>query len=116
MNPASTRRFRRLTGLLGAGWALLAIGLSVSALFAPRSTLTLPLSCSFIGGTALVESTTDEASEAGVRSGDRLLAIDGRPVMRVLRGKEGRLVSGQRNVYRIQQRKLELEVETMTAT
>ena len=40
MNPASTRRFRRLTGLLAVGWALLAIGLSVSALLSPRSTLT----------------------------------------------------------------------------
>ena len=104
MDPVSTRRFRRLTGLLGVGWALLAIVLSLSALLAPRSKLTLPLNCSFIGGTAVVESTTGEASGAGVRSGDLLLAIDGQPVMRVLRGGGDRLVSGQQNVYRIQKR------------
>ena len=102
MNPASTRRFRRLTGLAGAGWALLAIGLSVSALFAPRSTLTVPLNCSFVAGVAVVESTTDEAREAGVDSGDQLLEIDGAPVMRVLRGGTDMLRSGVRNTYRIQ--------------
>ena len=104
MNPASTRRFRRLTGLLGAGWALLAMLFSVSALFAPRGTLTLPLNCSFVAGAAVVESTTSEARDAGVRSGDRLLAIDGQPVLRVLRGGEGPLTPGQRNIYRIQKR------------
>jgi signal transduction histidine kinase len=104
MNPASTRRFRRLTGLLAAAWAMLAIVLSVSALFAPRSTLTLPLNCSFIGGAAVVESTTDEARAAGIRSGDRLLAIDDRPVMRVLRGPEDSLAAGRPNLYRIQKR------------
>ena len=66
MNPASTRRFRRLTGILGAGWALLAIGLSVSALFAPRGTLTLPLNCSYVSGAAVIESMTEEAWGTGV--------------------------------------------------
>ncbi len=102
MNPASTRRFRRLTGLAGACWALLAIGLSVSALFAPRSTLTVPLNCSFVAGVAVVESMTDEARTAGVRSGDQLLEIDGAPVMRVLRGGADLLRSGGRNMYRVQ--------------
>ena len=37
---------------------VLAIGLSVSALFAPRGTLTLPLNCSYVSGAAVVESMT----------------------------------------------------------
>ena len=49
MDPATTRRFRRLTGLIGVGWALLAIGLSVSVLFSSRSTLTLAVNCSQAG-------------------------------------------------------------------
>ena len=108
MNPATTRRFRRLTGLLAVGWALLAIGMSVSALFAPRSTLTLPVNCSFVGASAMVEAATDQALEAGVRKGDRLLSIDGKPVTVMLRSSEGRLVAGHSNVYRIQKRNGEI--------
>ena len=86
------------------GWAMLAIGLSVSALFSPRSTLTLPLNCSYVGATAIVEATNDQARNAGVEVGDHLLAIDGLPVTLVLRSAEARLVSGQYNIYRVQKR------------
>jgi len=108
MNAETTSRFRRLTGLLAVGWALLAIGMSVSALFAPRSTLTLPVNCSFIGASAVVEAATDQARDAGVREGDRLLAIDGLPVSVVLRDAHAKLVSGQENFYRIQKRNGEI--------
>ncbi len=114
MNPVTTRRFRRLTGLLAVGWALLAIGMSVSALFAPRSTLTLPMNCSFVGAAAMVEAATDEAVAAGVREGDRLLSIDGQPVTVMLRSTEGRLVAGRPNVYRIQQRNGEIRDVSLT--
>ncbi len=104
MNPETTRRFRRLTGILAVVWALLAIGLSVSALFAPRSTLTLPVNCSFVGAAAIVEAATAQAREAGVREGDRLLAIDDLPVFVVLRDVDSHLESGRENVYRVQKR------------
>ncbi len=115
MNPETTRRFRRLTGLLAVGWALLAIGLSVSALFAPRSTLTLPINCSYIGAAAVVESTTDQARDKGVEAGDRLIAIDGRPVSVVLRDVDARLVSGEENVYRIEKRNGEIRDVSLDA-
>ncbi len=108
MNPATTRRFRRVTGLLGVGWALLAIFLSVSALLAPRSTLTLALNCSFVGTSVIVEGATDEAMQAGVREGDRLLSIDGVAVPLALRGAEHQLTIGERNVYQIQKRNGEI--------
>ncbi len=114
MNPATTRRFRRLTGLLGVGWALLAIGMSIAALFAPRSTLSLPVNCSFVGASAIVEGGTDEALRAGVRKGDRLLSIDGLSVTLVLRNAEDRLVSGETNVYRIQKRNGEIRDVSLT--
>ena len=104
MNPATTRRFRRLTGLLGVGWALLAIFVSVSALLVPRSTLTLAVNCSFIGTSVIVEGATEEALRAGVERGDRLLSIDGVAVPVVLRGGEDRLRLDKPNVYRFQQR------------
>ena len=53
MNPGSTLRFRRITGLTGAAWALLAIGLSVSALLFPRDDLVLPVNCSLVAGVAV---------------------------------------------------------------
>jgi signal transduction histidine kinase len=114
MNPATTRRFRRLTGLVGVGWALLAIVLSVSALFAPRSTLTLPVNTSFVGASAIVEGATDHAYAAGVRKGDRLLSIDGDPVAVVLRNAERRLVPGESNSYRIRKRNGEVRDVSLT--
>ena len=108
MNPATTRRFRRVTGLLGVSWALLAIFMSVSALLTPRNTLTLAVNCSFVGASVIVEGATDEATKAGVREGDRLLAIDGIAVPLVLRGSEHQLTIGERNVYRIQKRNGEI--------
>ena len=102
MNPATTRRFRRWTGLLGVGWALLAIFLSVSALLAPRSTLAPAVNCSFVGTLVVVQDASDEALQAGVREGDRLLAIDGVAVPLALRGAERRLTLGEPNLYRIE--------------
>jgi signal transduction histidine kinase len=104
MNPATTRRFRRWTGLLGVGWALLAIFVSVTALLVPRSALTLAVNCSFVGTSVIIEGATEEALRAGVRQGDRLLSIDGAAVPVVLRAAEDRLRLGKPNVYRVQQR------------
>ena len=85
MNPASTLRLRRITGLLGAAWALLAIGLSVSALLSPRSDLALPVNCSFVAGVAVVQWSGPNALAAGVARGDRIRSIDGMPMVRVIK-------------------------------
>ena len=66
MNPATTRRFRRWTGLLGVGWALLPIFLSVSALLAPRSTLAPAGNCAFVGTLGVVQDASDEALPCGL--------------------------------------------------
>ena len=88
--------------------------MSIAALFAPRSTLSLPVNCSFVGASAIVEGATDEALRAGVREGDRLLSIDGLSVTLVLRNAEDRLVSGETNVYRIQKRNGEIRDVSLT--
>ena len=85
MDPVSTARFRRFTGIAAACWALLAIGLSVFTLLWPRSELTLPVHCSFVGGRAVVQWMTEEGRAAGIEPGDRLQQIDGRPTLEVLR-------------------------------
>jgi len=111
MNPVSTLRFRRATGLLAAGWALLAVGLSVFALLSPPAELSLPIRCSFITGVATVQSLSPEAVQAGVAVGDRVISIDGVPTLRRMRWG-GSLSAGTSNVYQVEQR----DGQTLTVT
>ena len=104
MNSTLTLRFRRVTGLAGACWALLAIGLSVLALFSPRDELALPLNCSLVAGVAVVYWATPEALAAGVEPGDRLRAIDGEPLVHVAFPGAGRLRAGVPNLYKLEKR------------
>ena len=102
MNPVSTLRFRRATGFLAAGWALLAVGLTVFALLVPQE-LAPPLRCSFITGVARVQSLGTEAAAAGISLGDRIISIDGVPTLRRMRFGES-LRAGETNVYEFEQR------------
>ncbi len=104
MNPGSTLRFRRITGLTGAAWALLAIGLSVSALLFPREDLVLPVNCSLVAGVAVVQWATPEALAAGVAPGDRLRAIDGSPLVDVIQAGPLQLRDGETNLYKFEKR------------
>ena len=105
MNPASTARFRLMTGSIGAVWALFAIGLSTLALLLPREEPALPLDCSLVAAVAIVQSMTDEARAGGIEEGDQLLAIDGVPVERLLRtGSWLPLEQGLSNRYLVQKR------------
>jgi len=102
MNPVSTLRFRRFTALCGAAWALLAVALSVTALLAPARDLALPVNLSFVAGSAVVHWATPEARRAGLSRGDRVLAIDGRPVLGGIGGDL--LQEGEPDVYRVEKR------------
>ena len=73
--------FRRVTGLLAVSWALLAIGLSLMALFSQAQRLSMPFQLSLITGAAVVEFVTPAARRAGIEVGDRALEIDGIPAM-----------------------------------
>jgi len=103
MDPNSTQRFRRFTGVAAACWAVAAIGASLFAFWQPRYELTLPIHCSFIGASqALVEWSTPEAVEAGIERGDRLVAIDQQRVWTALRSGAEFLKPGVRNEYRVE--------------
>jgi hypothetical protein len=104
MNPVATLRLRRLTAVLGACWALLAIGLSFFALLQPRDELALPFNCSFVAGVAVVQWATPEATRVGVESGDRLIAIDGEPILHVIQAGSSFLHSGAPNRYSMEKR------------
>ncbi len=104
MNPVSTLRVRRLTGMLAASWALLAVGLSLFALFASSDGPVLPVSSSFVAGVSVIHSASPEALAAGVEPGDRILAVDGIPLIRLIQQGYRRLDVGQTNEYTVQKR------------
>ncbi|HEB91309.1 MAG TPA: GAF domain-containing protein [Deltaproteobacteria bacterium] len=98
MDSNVTKRTRQLTGSLAAGWALLAIGLSVSTLIAPHSGPHMPVRTSIIAGVAVVHALSDSARRAGVEEGDRLLAVDGVSAIEALWKRD--LQEGVPNTYR----------------
>ena len=104
MNPASTLRVRRVTGMLAAFWALLAIGLSLFALLASGRGPVMPLNSSFMAGVAVIHSASDEALASGVERGDRVVAIDGVPLIRMMQEVPLVLRLGISNEYEIQKR------------
>jgi signal transduction histidine kinase len=100
MNPTVTLRFRRATALVAVLWALLAVAAAAAWRLAPPR-LVPPV---LVGGLAThpwrISEISAEAEAAGVRRGDRLLAIDGDPVE--LGAADGaRFRPGQTNRYRI---------------
>jgi len=104
MNPRSTYQFRRLTGLAFASWALFSIGLSAFSIAIPRDGPVIPLNCALIGGATLVQYATDEALGKGVEFGDRLNAVDGVPVLRVMSRGWHNLDVELPNIYEIEKR------------
>ena len=58
MNPLSSRRFRRLTGLLAGGWAVLAIVAATFSLIEQLGEPVLPVDLAMITGRAVVQSAT----------------------------------------------------------
>ena len=81
MNPLSSRRFRRLTGLLAGGWAVLAIVAATFSLIEQLGEPVLPVDLAMITGRAVVQSATPAAEAAGIRRGDHVLTIDGAPAL-----------------------------------
>jgi hypothetical protein len=103
MNPNATLRFRRATALLALVWALLALA-SAAALRAAPPRLVPPLVISGLATSPWrIAAVSEEAAGAGVVPGDRLLAIDGRPVERVF-GDAERFRADATNRYRVRTR------------
>ncbi len=99
MNPVSTSRFRRLTGLFAVAFAAVTLFATVTHLPPTDGGLVLPVKIALLGGSSTVQTTTREAVNAGVTVGDEVISIDGTPMLRVLRRPEGVLVEGQTNRF-----------------
>jgi signal transduction histidine kinase len=73
---------RRATALLAVLWALVSLGLALYGQLSAPLVAEPPLQTTALGGLAIVNACTPEAAAQGVRPGDRLRAVDGRPVHR----------------------------------
>ena len=80
MNPSATLRFRRWTAFGFIAWACLALLHNVLAHYVWPPAPEWPLEVAGVGGIYIVQGTGPEAEAAGIRAGDRLLALDGNPV------------------------------------
>ena len=103
MTPASTQRFRRVTGMLAVLWAVLGIVAVFFALLSDRGPI-MPISSSWLGAGAMVYSASPAAVQSGVAPGDRIVAIDGRPALEMLQSEMPDLALGVANTYEIEKR------------
>lgn len=84
MDSETTRRIRQVTGTIAAGWAILAIGLSIFSLISPGQGPQLPVRTSIIAGVPIVHAMSLEAAAAGIEEGDQLLSIAGMPAIEAI--------------------------------
>src|SRR5262245_56016186 len=98
MNPRATLRFRNATASLATVWAVVAIVLALVPVVFPRDVPTLPFNTTAIAGVVIVQAPGEAARAAGVEPGDRVVGVDGQPVLYGLR--EGNVLElGRRNTY-----------------
>ncbi len=105
MDPIATQRLRRATAALAIAWALSAFALSLIAKAEAELRARPPIAPMALRGEYwVVQWANDAAAEAGVRVGDRVLAVDGRRADRNLDRRFLDLHDGVPNAYRIQRR------------
>ncbi len=104
MNPVSTSRFRRLTGLFAVTFAAITVFATAMHLTPAEGGVVLPVKIALLGGSSNVQTATREAMNAGVAVGDKVFSIDGVPMLRVLREPEAVLRQGQTNTYLMQRK------------
>ena len=82
---ASNLRLRKITAALAVCWAASSIVFSLAALRNPGERITHPFVSTRLGGDVVLSNVSETGIEAGVRSGDRLLAVNGDSISRVAR-------------------------------
>ena len=105
MDPSTTQLLRRAIPFAFVCWALLAIVLSLGTLREPFDELYHPFTDTRIGGTAILMELAPGAAAQGldVEEGDRIVSVDGRPYMEVLR-RGAELEPGVANRYVFERR------------
>ncbi len=75
MNPVSTSRFRRLTGLSAVAVAAVTI-LTTASYLTPDDALVLPIKVALLGGSTVVQNASAEALNSGVTFGEGAVSVD----------------------------------------
>ncbi len=83
----------------------MALVFSLKALVAPPPEFVPPIQATYIGGASIIDGVVREAQDAGVELGERLVAVDGLPVLRAMRRpNDAWLRPGVPNSYTIERR------------
>jgi signal transduction histidine kinase len=87
VNPTATQRIRRATALLAVLWAASALLLAIHGQLSSARNVYAPIQTTALSGAALISWCNEEATEAGVKLGDRVLEVAGVPVREWYRGR-----------------------------
>jgi len=103
MNPTATVRLRRATAAIALVWAMVAFGLSIALHFDAEHRFGPPF---LLEGLATdpwrISAVTPEATAAGLKDGDQLVAIDGRPIGSAILRWHHLFRGDSENVYRVE--------------
>ncbi len=102
MNPSATLRLRRYTAFAFMAWAALALFHNVMAHYVRAPAPEWPLEIATVGGVFIVQGTSPEAAQKGIKAGDRLIAFDGNLLGSFTSRGRMALTEGQTNVYTIE--------------
>lgn len=102
MNPSATQRFRGVTAALAVAWAALSFVFALAPLLDGEGSIGLPFRFGGVAGAIHVQEPTSAAFAAGVRSGDRILTIDGTDALYWLPAHANELAPGQVHRYGFQ--------------
>ena len=83
MQTATILRLRRISGWFAASWAMLAVLLSFFSLTLMNAGLSPPVTSYMLGGEPVIQDASSEARAAGIEPGDRIVSIDGVPLLQL---------------------------------
>ncbi|MFL2935129.1 MAG: ATP-binding protein [Myxococcota bacterium] len=83
METSTILRFRRISGWLAAFWAISAVLLSFVSLTFMSAGSSPPVTSYMLGGEPVIQAASPEAQAAGVEPGDRIVSIDGVPLLQL---------------------------------
>ena len=104
MTPSSTFLVRRAVAALFVGWALLAIVLSLGAMWRPAHELCHPFTDTRVGGVAVVTDLAPSLVGQGIQPGDHILEVNDKPYLEVMRRGIDWMRPGVPNTYVFERR------------
>jgi signal transduction histidine kinase len=103
MNPTATARLRRATAAIALVWALVAFGLSIALHFDAEHRFGPPFVLEGLPTDPWrISGVTPEATAAGLKEGDQVVAVDGRPIGSAILHWHHLFRGDSENLYRVE--------------